>query len=157
LLLQNIVQAEQGSNFISKLHTGKLDIIPWPVIESRRFYSLYSTLKRRLDSQQVSHPSAGEFLYTLKILMAKLKVIAAFLRLLKVNKILLRRTTGVPCPVSPLEFNIDISDFFSESLTAHRAQTLLTILPVALQYGLAEADPENEPLKVSIAPGVICI
>jgi hypothetical protein len=44
------------------------------VIESSRFYTLYSTLKRRLDSQKITHPSAGEFLYTLKILMAKLKV-----------------------------------------------------------------------------------
>lgn len=37
LKLQKIVHTEQGSNFISKLHAGCLDIIPWPVIESSRF------------------------------------------------------------------------------------------------------------------------
>lgn len=71
---QKIVHTEQGSNFISKLHGGRLDIIPWPVIESSQFYTLYSALKRRLDSQKITHHSAGEFLYTLKVLMAKLKV-----------------------------------------------------------------------------------
>lgn len=71
---QKFVHTEQGSNFISKLHAGCLDIIPWPVIESSRFYTLYSTLKRRLDSQKITHHSAGEFLHTLKVLMAKLKV-----------------------------------------------------------------------------------
>jgi hypothetical protein len=71
---QKIVQQEQGANFISKLHAGRLNIIPWPVIESNQFYELFPTLKRRLDSQKVTHPSAGEFLYTLKVLMAKLKV-----------------------------------------------------------------------------------
>ncbi|KXN92377.1 hypothetical protein AN958_06995 [Leucoagaricus sp. SymC.cos] len=115
LKFQNIVRAEQGANFISKLHAGRLNIIPWPVIESSRFYTLYSTLKRRLDSQKLTHPSAGEFLYTLKILMAKLKA----------------NDWGA----------------LSQSLATHRAQTMLAILPVALQYGSSEAGPENEPLK----------
>lgn len=35
----------------------------------------------------------------------------------------------------------------AESLAAHRAQTMLTILPIALQYGSAEAGSEKEPLK----------
>ncbi|KAI0297433.1 hypothetical protein BC826DRAFT_1096771, partial [Russula brevipes] len=73
LKFQKIVQQEQGSNFISRLHRGKLDIIPWPVIESKEFYKLFSTLKKRLDSQKISHPTAGEFLHTIKTLMAKLK------------------------------------------------------------------------------------
>ena len=68
------MQQEQDGNFISRLHGGKLDIIPWPVIESRSFYKLFSTLKKRLDLQKISHPAAGEFLYTIKTLMAKLKV-----------------------------------------------------------------------------------
>ena len=50
-----------------------MEIIPWPVIESREFYKLFSTLKKRLDLQKVSHASAGEFLHTIKTLMAKLK------------------------------------------------------------------------------------
>ena len=51
-----------------------MDIIPWPVIESKEFYKSFTTLKRRLDLQRVSHPTAGEFLHTIKTLMAKLKV-----------------------------------------------------------------------------------
>ncbi|KAG8833320.1 hypothetical protein FRC17_010895 [Serendipita sp. 399] len=70
---QAIVQQERADNFISKLHRGKLDIIPWPVIESARFYDLFTGLKQRLDRQPVTHQHAGAFLSTLKMLMAKLK------------------------------------------------------------------------------------
>ncbi|KAH9023069.1 hypothetical protein EDB83DRAFT_1992577 [Lactarius deliciosus] len=73
LELQQIVHQEQDANFISRLHGGKLDIIPWPVIGSRDFYELFATLKMQLDLQKVSHPAAGEFLHTIKTLMAKLK------------------------------------------------------------------------------------
>ena len=75
---QKIVQQEQDANFISRLHGGKLEIIPWPVIESKEFYKLFATLKRRLDLQKVSHSTAGEFLHTIKTLMAKLKVCVHF-------------------------------------------------------------------------------
>jgi hypothetical protein len=86
------VEVEQDANFVSRLHAGKLNIIPWyellvyfhacpdqgsfnrPVIESAEFYKLFPTLKRRLDIQDVTHHTAGEFLTTLKTLMAKLKV-----------------------------------------------------------------------------------
>jgi hypothetical protein len=68
------VQAEQDNNFISKLHAGKLDIIPWPVIESKKFYTLFNELKKCLDQQPITHATAGEFLRTIKTLMAKLKV-----------------------------------------------------------------------------------
>lgn len=74
LKFQRIVQDEAGDNFISKLHRGKLAIIPWPVIESARFYELFGSLKTCLDKQPVTHKSAGEFLTVLKMLMAKLKV-----------------------------------------------------------------------------------
>ncbi|KAJ7252459.1 hypothetical protein C8J57DRAFT_1519796 [Mycena rebaudengoi] len=70
---QKIVEDEQAANFISRLHAGQLDIIPWPVIESKQFYSLFPALKRSLDEQEVTHATAGEFLHTLKTLMAKLK------------------------------------------------------------------------------------
>ncbi|KAI0250892.1 hypothetical protein BJV78DRAFT_1361975 [Lactifluus subvellereus] len=73
LKFQQIVQQEQKSNFISRLHRGKLDIIPWPVIESKVFYKVFSDLKKGLDRQQISHPTAYEFLHTIKTLMAKLK------------------------------------------------------------------------------------
>ena len=45
-----------------------------PVIESRDFYKLFSTLRKRLDQQVVTHQAAGEFLHLMKTLMAKLKV-----------------------------------------------------------------------------------
>jgi len=78
LKFQGIVQREQKANFISRLHRGKLDIIPWPVIESSEFYKLLSALKKRLDLQTISHPVAGEFLHTIKTLMAKLRVSSLF-------------------------------------------------------------------------------
>ncbi|KAF8726080.1 hypothetical protein AX14_008092 [Amanita brunnescens Koide BX004] len=73
LKFQQIVEEEQDANFISRLHGGKLNIIPWPVIESKDFYKLFPTLKRRLDQQEVTHKAAGEFLHLMKTLMAKLK------------------------------------------------------------------------------------
>ena len=79
------MQQEQDSNFITRLHAGKLDIIPWPVIDSRDFYKLFAALKKRLDLQKTSHPNAGGFLHTIKTLMAKLKVraLAFFLSILR--------------------------------------------------------------------------
>lgn len=79
LKFQKIVQDEQEDNFISRLHAGELAIIPWPVIESSQFYSLFRTLRRLLDRQQVTHRTAGVFLHTLKILMAKLKVCQCYI------------------------------------------------------------------------------
>ncbi|KAK0217807.1 hypothetical protein IW262DRAFT_1560097, partial [Armillaria fumosa] len=70
---QQIVQDEQDANFISRLHSGRLNIVPWPIIESKSFYSLFFALRKRLDQQVLTHPAAGEFLLTLKTLMAKLK------------------------------------------------------------------------------------
>ncbi|KAI0298432.1 hypothetical protein B0F90DRAFT_1818621 [Multifurca ochricompacta] len=69
---QKIVKEEQYSNFVTRLHAGNLKIIPWPVIESREFYRLFGTIKRMLGQQPTIHHTAGEFLYTLRILMAKL-------------------------------------------------------------------------------------
>lgn len=71
---QRIVQMERQDNFISKLHRGNLDIIPWPVIGSSSFYELFMGLKLRLDRQPLTHKHAGAFLSVLKMLMAKLKV-----------------------------------------------------------------------------------
>ncbi|KAJ6620549.1 hypothetical protein B0H10DRAFT_1945867 [Mycena sp. CBHHK59/15] len=70
---QKIVEDEQAANFISRLHAGQLNIIPWPVIESKQFYALFPALKKSLDQQEITHPAAGEFLHTLKTLMAKIK------------------------------------------------------------------------------------
>ena len=66
---------EAGDNFITKLHRGKLDIMPWPVIQSAQFYRMFGSLKTRFEKQPITHKSAGDFLRVLKMLMAKLKVL----------------------------------------------------------------------------------
>lgn len=70
---QRIVTDEQEANFLSRLHRGQLRIYPWPVIESRKYYTAYNRLKQVLFQQAVSHPRAGAFLHTMKTLMAKIK------------------------------------------------------------------------------------
>ncbi|EGO18970.1 hypothetical protein SERLADRAFT_358709, partial [Serpula lacrymans var. lacrymans S7.9] len=115
LKFQKIVQQEQGANFISRLHAGKLNIIPWPVIESKEFYKLFPMVKKGLDRQVITHNTAGEFLHTIKTLMAKLKA----------------NDWGA----------------LSQTMAAHRAQVLLTLLPNALAFGFTEIEPECEPLK----------
>ncbi|KAG9014447.1 hypothetical protein FRB93_013572 [Tulasnella sp. JGI-2019a] len=70
---KQIVEKEKANNFITKLHADQLHVMPWSVIESREFYTLFSKIKRQLFSQKTTHASAGEFLMTLKTLMAKLK------------------------------------------------------------------------------------
>jgi hypothetical protein len=70
------VQREQEANFISRLHRGQINIVPWPVIESKQFYTLFGSLKRCLDKEPATHLHAGIFLHTLKTLMAKLKVMS---------------------------------------------------------------------------------
>jgi hypothetical protein len=39
---------------------------------------LFPAMKRLLDKQGITHKTAGEFLHTLKTLMAKLKVIISY-------------------------------------------------------------------------------
>ncbi|KAG1768958.1 hypothetical protein EDD22DRAFT_843764 [Suillus occidentalis] len=126
LKFQRIVRDEQESNFISRLHAGQLNIVPWPVIESREFYKLFPTLKRRLDKQKLTHNTAGEFLHAMKTLMAKLKPI---------NSNYHRQMTG------------ELSHRIPESMASHRAQFLLAVLPNALSFGLQEVNPDPEPLK----------
>ncbi|KAI0692274.1 hypothetical protein BC835DRAFT_1277959 [Cytidiella melzeri] len=73
LKFQGIVETEQEANFISRLHRGSLAIIPWPVIGSQQFYALFTTVKKMLDKQDITHPQASTFLHKMKTLMAKLK------------------------------------------------------------------------------------
>jgi hypothetical protein len=69
-----MVEEEGEDNFITKLHRGRLGFISWPVIESSRFYTLFSNLRTRFMKQPITHKHAGAFLVVLKTLMAKLKV-----------------------------------------------------------------------------------
>lgn len=71
-----IVSKEQATNFITVLHNSQLTVIPWSVIQSREFYALFGKLRNLLFSQKSTHGTAGQFLITLKTLMAKMKVIA---------------------------------------------------------------------------------
>ncbi|EMD40863.1 hypothetical protein CERSUDRAFT_121499 [Gelatoporia subvermispora B] len=73
LKFQQIVQLEQGSNFITRLHRGRLDIVPWPVIESRQFYTLFTAFRKRLDKQATTYSGGSIFLQIIKTVMAKLK------------------------------------------------------------------------------------
>jgi len=73
LKFQRIVQKEQQQNFITRLHRGRIQIIPWPVINSPSFYTQFHHLRRYLDKQPVTHPAGGVFLHSLKTLMAKIK------------------------------------------------------------------------------------
>ncbi|KAG8903576.1 hypothetical protein FRB99_003127, partial [Tulasnella sp. 403] len=68
-----IVSAEKADNFITVLHDSRLTVIPWNVIQSPEFYTLFSRLSKCLFDQRTTHASAREFLMTLKTLMAKLK------------------------------------------------------------------------------------
>jgi hypothetical protein len=129
------VSEEQGGNFITVLHNGQNVVVPWPVIQSRDFYLLFNVLRGRLLRQPLTHRTAGEFLLTLKTLMAKLKAQdwGALDRKPPLSRI---------CPL--------FSHYFSptENLTKHRVGGLNSLLPVALATGYTEIDPEPEPLKV---------
>ncbi|CAE6410609.1 unnamed protein product, partial [Rhizoctonia solani] len=73
LKFQGIVERERDQNFITRLHRGRIQIIPWPVINSPNFYTLFGRLHQRLDQQPFTHGGGGAFLHNLKTLMAKIK------------------------------------------------------------------------------------
>jgi hypothetical protein len=126
-----------------------LDIIPWPVIESKEFYKSFTTLKRRLDLQRVSHPTAGEFLHTIKTLMAKIKVCHLF-RFDIVLIIYLQANDWGALSRSLLHPSFSSLEFIlsTETMAEHRAKSLSALLQIALATGFSEIDPELEHLKV---------
>lgn len=71
------MSTEQENNFITTLHDSQLTVIPWSVIQTKEFYALFEELKDLLSNQEPTHGTAGEFLITLKALLAKMKVIAS--------------------------------------------------------------------------------
>ncbi|KIJ07204.1 hypothetical protein PAXINDRAFT_19596 [Paxillus involutus ATCC 200175] len=133
LKFQRIVQDEQEANFISRLHAGKLNIIPWPVIESKDFYTLFPAVKRCLDQQVVTHRAAGEFLHMMKTLMAKLKVSVPYF--------------GITSRPNARKSKANDWGAISQTMASHRAQLIFRLLPNALAFGYADIDPEREPLK----------
>ncbi|CUA74500.1 hypothetical protein RSOLAG22IIIB_11257 [Rhizoctonia solani] len=73
LKFSEIVQMERDKNFISRLHRGKIQIIPWPVINSPEFYYLFNAVLKRLETQEFTHQTGGAFLHKLKSLMVDIK------------------------------------------------------------------------------------
>ena len=134
-----------------------MDIIPWPVIESRGFYKLFSTLKKRLDLQKISHPAAGEFLYTIKTLMAKLKVcfphLFCFVKAGVPDIFSQANDWGALSRSSSLHFYLSVSfRLLIDTMAEHRAKSLTGLLSIALATGYSEIEPDIEPLKVRIIP-----
>jgi hypothetical protein len=121
------------------------------VIESEEFYQLFPALKRVLDKQKLTHNTAGEFLHTVKTLMAKLKVRLNRRTFLgETHEIVCKQMIGALCHVRILTITIGSIDErrIAESMASHRAQLLLARLPNALAFGLQEVHPDSEPLKV---------
>ena len=122
------------------------------MIESKEFYKHFSALKRKLDQQSTSHHRAGEFLHTLKTLMAKLKVFLPFFSI-QVGYcklyLIIRQMIGELFHVRFLVLTL-----FSprikvvETMATHRANALLANLSNALETGFSEVFPERKPLKV---------
>ena len=125
---QQIVQDEQDGNFITRLHGGKLNIIPWPVIASPQFYTLFPVLARRLEQQKPTHPSAGAFLYTLKTLMAKLKV-CGFLLVTDVVLTSFRQMIGVLSLVNLCRSKLNGADVLNRD--THRSPSAKSFGPTA--------------------------
>lgn len=155
LKFQQMVDVEQGSNFITRLHRGSVMIVPWPVIQSRKFYALFPRIKKVLDSQPVTHPQAGVFLQTVKTLMAKLRVSTiSFNPALNCTDVVYGRPmTGDRSTVSDLTlleaFHQLIFNSRSENMASHRAHLLQNTLALALEHGATEIEPIFEPLKAS--------
>ncbi|CAE6486842.1 unnamed protein product [Rhizoctonia solani] len=73
LNFQPILEKEREQSFINRLHRGRIQIIPWPVINSPGFYTLFNRLHQRFNQQPFTHGSGGVFLHNLKTLMVKIK------------------------------------------------------------------------------------
>jgi hypothetical protein len=119
------------------------------VIESKEFYRSFTTLKRRLDLQKVSHPTTGEFLYAMKTLMAKLNVCHPFVVKDVVLIIYLQANDWEAISRWSLHLSFTPLLILSiETMAEHRAKSLSALLQIALATGFSEIDPEQEPLKV---------
>ncbi|KAF8305258.1 hypothetical protein DL93DRAFT_2160360 [Clavulina sp. PMI_390] len=132
---QRFVIDEQEGAFITKIHRGKLNILPWPIIRSQEFYDLLDLLRDRLDQQEPSHGNALMFLQTLKGLMAMLKAHEW------------GPLDGEYCfiPANHPSINKDITD--KETLAACRAKKLRDMLMNALMYGATEIESTDGHLK----------
>jgi hypothetical protein len=120
------------------------------VIESKEFYKLFAILKRRLDQQKISHPTAGEFLHTIKTLMAKIKVLSLFLLLILLFLAsICRQMIGERFLVCHSLVLLNLRFILTTGTMAeHRCKSLGALLTIALATGFSEIEPQLEPLKV---------
>ncbi|KAG8738572.1 hypothetical protein FRC10_006677 [Ceratobasidium sp. 414] len=109
------------------LASGHIQIIPWPVINSPNFYTLFRHLRQNLDRQAFTHGTGGAFLHNLKTLMAKIKAQDWGALDRELQESLQNRLAYSHTPV--------------ENLAAHRAKQLLERLPHTLSYGRTEEGP----------------
>ncbi|KAL5639869.1 hypothetical protein ACGC1H_006444 [Rhizoctonia solani] len=71
--LQKHIEHIDERNAIPSLHRGGIQVIPWPVINTTDFYTMFTHLRELLFQGQPAHPSGSAFLHVLKIMMAKIK------------------------------------------------------------------------------------
>ncbi|GBB95541.1 hypothetical protein RclHR1_02560001, partial [Rhizophagus clarus] len=69
-----LVSEEGGDNFITRMYSGGLDIIPWPVFGDIKWFKKLSMIKKTLDRQETKYENARTFLQNTKVIMAKLKI-----------------------------------------------------------------------------------
>ncbi|KAN0128699.1 hypothetical protein V8E53_013518 [Lactarius tabidus] len=69
IIIKDVIDMDKAKKVIqmskmrtSRLHAGKLQIIPWSLIKSRELYKLFSSAKKKLGQQKTSHRTPGEFL-----------------------------------------------------------------------------------------------
>ncbi|KAG8712967.1 Vacuolar protein sorting-associated protein 13A [Ceratobasidium sp. 423] len=74
LEFQGTVEKERDRNFITRLHRGHIQIVPWPSANSHNFYTTLGRLRQKLNQQPFTHDSCGAFLHNLKTLMAKVTI-----------------------------------------------------------------------------------
>jgi len=121
------------------------------VVETKEFYRLFTILKGRFDLQKISHQTAGEFLHTIKTLMAKIMVCRLLFRCGRHRSQCLhadKRLGGTFSSVT-LSFSLTLKFILiTDTMAKHRAKTLSTLLWIALSTGFAETEHQLVPLKV---------
>ncbi|PIL36992.1 hypothetical protein GSI_00684 [Ganoderma sinense ZZ0214-1] len=154
LKFQQIVQAEQAMNFISRLHRDHVDIVPWPLLGSRQFYTLFKAIKKSLDEQAVTHHGGAIFLQTMKTLMAKLKINdwGAMSQTLAAHRVhLLLSLLPKAMAFGATEI---IPDY--EPLVDFDMASVIDIRDTRSQFYLGETGPQGQPAGCDVALQMLC-
>ncbi|KAM5540363.1 hypothetical protein V8D89_005821 [Ganoderma adspersum] len=154
LKFQQIVQAEQAMNFISRLHRDRVDIVPWPLLGSKQFYTLFKAIKKSLDEQAVTHHGGAIFLQTMKTLMAKLKINdwGAMSQTLAAHRVhLLLSLLSKALAFGATEI---IPDY--EPLVDFDTASVLDIHDTSSRFYLGETGPQGQPASRDVALQELC-